>query len=168
MTVDHEREQLISILASQRDIFRITLRGIEEDDARERSTVSELTLGGLLHHVINVERHWTTVLVERDPNSEFDVSGMDSEYKMGSDETVEGLFAEWDVLAEQTAKLIRELPDLEDSIPTPTAPWAPEREWLTARYIILHILREIAHHSGHADIIRESFDGASTTHQRAV
>ncbi|MFE3029860.1 mycothiol transferase, partial [Nocardia tengchongensis] len=54
-----------------------------------------------------------------------------------------------------------------DSVPTPTAPWAPERVWLSVRYILLHILREIAHHSGHADIIREALDGANTTYQRA-
>ncbi|WP_330183849.1 DinB family protein [Nocardia sp. NBC_01503] len=168
MTVDHEREELITVLASQRELFRITLRGIEDDQARQRSTVSELTLGGLLHHIINTERHWTTILVERDPNSEFDVSGMDSEYRMDPDETVAGLLAEWEAVAEQTAKVIRELPNLEDSVPTPTAPWAPERQWLTVRYIVLHILREISQHSGHADIIREALDGANTTYQRAV
>ncbi|MGW4248316.1 DinB family protein [Nocardia sp. NPDC004722] len=167
MTVDHEREELIKILDSQREMFRITVRNIDDAQARERTTVSELTLGGLLSHVVNVEKHWTTILVERDPNSEFDVSRMDSEYRLDADQTVAGLLAEWEVVAEHTAKLIRELPNLEDSVPTPTAPWAPERECLTVRYILLHILREIAQHSGHADIIREALDGANTTYQRA-
>ncbi|GAB0103425.1 DinB family protein [Nocardia sp. JMUB6875] len=167
MTVDHEREELIKILDSQRELFRITVRGIDDEQARQRTTVSELTLGGLLSHLVNVEKHWTTILVERDPNSEFDVSRMDSEYRLDPDQTVAGLLAEWEVVAEHTAKLVRELPNLEDSVPTPTAPWAPERVYLTARYIVLHILREIAHHSGHADIIREALDGANTTYQRA-
>ncbi|AYF73159.1 DinB family protein [Nocardia yunnanensis] len=167
MTVDHEREELIKILDNQRETFRITLRNIDDAQARERSTVSELTLGGLLNHAVNVEKHWTTILVERDPNAEFDVSRMDSEYRLDPDQTVAGLLAEWEVVAGHTAKLIRELPNLEDSVPTPTAPWAPEREYLTVRYILLHILREIAHHSGHADIIREALDGANTTYQRA-
>ncbi|WP_067703907.1 DinB family protein [Nocardia jejuensis] len=164
---DIEREELIKILASQREIFRITMRGLGDEQARQRTTASELTLGGLLHHVINTERHWTQIIVDRDPNSEFDVSGMDSEYVLGPDETIEGLLADWEVVAEQTATLIRELGTLDDSVPTPTAPWSPEREWMTVRYILLHILREIAHHSGHADIIRESLDGANTTYQRA-
>ncbi|MFJ4656392.1 DinB family protein [Nocardia sp. NPDC088792] len=164
---DLEREELIKMLDNQRELFRITVRGLEDDDARHRTTVSELTLGGLLHHVMHTEQHWTRVIVERDPNSEFDVSEMDSEYKLGPDQSVAGLLAEWDATAERTAALIRELPNLEDSIPTPTAPWAPERVWMTVRYILLHILREIAHHSGHADIIREALDGANTTYQRA-
>ncbi|MFE3189245.1 DinB family protein [Nocardia sp. NPDC059240] len=167
MTVDHEREELIKILDSQRELFRITVRNIDDGQARERTTVSELTLGGLLSHVVNVEKHWASILVERDPNAEFDVSRMDSEYRLDPEQTVAGLLAEWDVVAEQTAKLIRELPNLEDSVPTPTAPWAPERIHLSVRYILLHILREIAHHSGHADIIREALDGANSTYQRA-
>ncbi|MFD6350437.1 DinB family protein [Nocardia tengchongensis] len=167
MTIEHEREELIMVLAGQRELFRITVRGIDDEQARQRTTVSELTLGGLLSHCVHTERHWTTILAERDPNSEFDVSRMDSEYRLDPDQTVAGLLAEWDVVAEHTAKLIRELPNLEDAVPTPTAPWAPERVWLSARYIVLHILREIAHHSGHADIIREALDGANTTYQRA-
>ncbi|MBM9467375.1 DUF664 domain-containing protein [Nakamurella sp. YIM 132084] len=45
----------------------------------------------------------------------------------------------------------------------PTAPWAPERQWWSARHIVLHLLRDTAHHAGHADIIRESLDGGNTT-----
>ncbi|WP_067718625.1 DinB family protein [Nocardia yamanashiensis] len=167
MTVDRSREDLIDLLAEQREIFRITLRGLDEDQARQRSTVSELTLGGLLHHVINTERHWTQVIVDRDENAEFDVSGMDTEYRMGPDETLEGLLAEWETVIARTTELIRGLDSLDESIPIPTAPWSPERMWWTARFILLHILREISHHSGHADIIRESLDGANTTYQRA-
>lgn len=167
MTVDRSREDLIDLLAEQREIFRITLRGLDDDQARQRSTVSELTLGGLLHHVINTERHWTQVIVDRDENAEFDVSGMDTEYRMGPDETLEALLAEWDTVIARTTELIRGLDSLDESIPIPTAPWSPERMWWTARFILLHILREISHHSGHADIIRESLDGANTTYQRA-
>ncbi len=39
------------------------------------------------------------------------------------------------------------------------------RQWWTARRLLLHVLRETSHHSGHADIIRESLDGANTTMQ---
>ncbi|WP_067531558.1 DinB family protein [Nocardia crassostreae] len=167
MAVAQDRQDLIAILAEQRDIFRITLRGLDDADARQRTTVSELTLGGLLYHLVSTERHWTTVVTERDEKAEFDLSEMDSQYRMGPDETLEGLLAEWDAVSEQTATLIRELDSLDASIPIPTAPWQPELTWQTARHIILHILREISHHSGHADIIREALDGANTTYQRA-
>lgn len=164
--LDQEREDLIAMLASQRELFRITLRGIDDAQARQRSTVSELTLGGLLHHVVNCERHWATVIVERDENAKLDVTQFDSEYRMGPEETVEGLLKQWDAVADNTARVIREVDSLDTSIPTPTSPWRPERIWWTVRFVLLHIFREISHHSGHADIIRESLDGANSTHQR--
>ncbi|WP_067469082.1 mycothiol transferase [Nocardia amamiensis] len=167
MSTEQEREDLIAMLADQRELFRITLRGIDEEQARRRTTVSELTLGGLLHHLINCERHWTSVIVRRDENAELDVSAYAGEYVMAPDETVSGLLAAWDEVAAATAELIRSVDSLDTAIPTPTAPWAPERIWQSVRYTVLHILREIAHHSGHADIIREELDGANSTQQRA-
>ncbi|MEV4126837.1 DinB family protein [Nocardia sp. NPDC049707] len=167
MAVDQEREDLILVLASQRELFRITLRGIDEEQARQRTTVSELTLGGLLHHVVNCERHWTKVIVERDETAKQELDEFEGEYVMAPDDTVAGLLATWDEVAEATAKLIRSEPDLSTSIPTPTTPWTPDRVWWTVRFTLLHVLREIAHHSGHADIIREALDGANTTYQRA-
>ncbi|MGK8487805.1 mycothiol transferase [Nocardia asiatica] len=167
MSTEQEREDLIAMLADQRALFRITLRGIDDEQARRRTTVSELTLGGLLHHLVSCERHWTSVIVERDENAELDLSQYGGEYVMAEDETVAGLLATWDEVAAATAKLIRSVDSLDSSIPTPTAPWTPERIWQSVRYTVLHILREIAHHSGHADIIREALDGANSTAQRA-
>lgn len=163
---DQEREDLISMLADQRDLFRITLRRIDDDQARKRTTVSELTLGGLLHHLISCERHWVTVLIERDENAAIDPARFEGEYLMAEGETVAGLLAEWDEVAAATAELIRTVDSLDTSVPTPTAPWTPERVWWTVRFTLLHILREIAHHSGHADIIREELDGANSTYSR--
>ncbi|MFI5536152.1 DUF664 domain-containing protein [Nocardia sp. NPDC051900] len=167
MSTEQEREDLIAMLADQRELFRITLRGIDDEQARRRTTVSELTLGGLLHHLVSCERHWTSVIVRRDENAQLDVSKFGGEYVMAEAETVTGLLASWDEVAAETAELIRSVDSLDTSIPTPTAPWAPERIWQSVRYTVLHILREIAHHSGHADIIREELDGANSTQQRA-
>ncbi|MGY2007256.1 mycothiol transferase [Nocardia gipuzkoensis] len=167
MSTEQEREDLIAMLADQRALFRITLRGVDDEQARRRTTVSELTLGGLLHHLVNCERHWTSVIVQRDENAELDVSKFGGEYVMAAEETVAGLLAAWDEVAAATAELIRSVDSLDSSIPTPTAPWTPERIWQSVRYTVLHILREIAHHSGHADIIREALDGANSTAQRA-
>ena len=44
----------------------------------------------------------------------------------------------------------------------PAAPWYPEDpEGFSARWILLHVLEELARHAGHADIIREHIDGAT-------
>lgn len=167
MTPSREREDLIQLLDEQREMFRITLRGIGEEQARTRTTASELTLGGLLHHLVRCERDWTRVLVERDENAEQKLEDYAGEYIIAEDETVPGLLAEWERISANTAELIRAVDDLDASIPTPKNPWVPGRVWWSARFLILHILREIAQHSGHADIIREELDGANTTAQRA-
>lgn len=141
MTTTRERADLIALLEEQRALFRITLRGITDEQARRRTTVSELTLGGLLHHLINCERHWTEVLVERDETAQMDVSGFDCEYLMDEKETLTDLLTTWDEVAAHTAELIRTVDDLDAAIPTPTSPWVPERVWWSARFLLLHILR---------------------------
>ena len=42
------------------------------------------------------------------------------------------------------------------------APWFPPGARWSARRVLLHIIAETAQHAGHADIIRESLDGAKT------
>jgi Protein of unknown function (DUF664) len=57
---------------------------------------------------------------------------------------------------------VMSLPDLDASQPLPAAPWfEPGATW-SARRVVLHIIAEIAQHAGHADIIRESLDGAKS------
>jgi len=54
------------------------------------------------------------------------------------------------------------LPLLDASQPLPDAPWfEPGARW-SARRVFLHVIAETAQHAGHADIIRESLDGAKT------
>ncbi|GAB2652618.1 mycothiol transferase [Nocardia goodfellowii] len=166
MAIDQEREDLIAMLAEQRELFKITLRGLDEEQARKRTTSSELTLGGLLHHLNNCERHWTKVIIERDEHAALDVTTFGGEYVMAPEETVAGLIAAWDEAAAATAELIRSVDSLDTSIPTPTNPWVEGQVWQSVRTTFLHILREISQHAGHADIIREELDGQNSTYSR--
>jgi hypothetical protein len=62
------------------------------------------------------------------------------------------------------SRRVASLPNLDGLVTLPEAPWSPGvvEEW-SVRVIMLHLRRETAQHAGHADIIRESLDGASTT-----
>jgi hypothetical protein len=77
-------------------------------------------------------------------------------------ETLAGLLAEYDQVAQHTDDLIRSIPDLDASQPLPAAPWFENGASWSARRVLLHVLAETAQHAGHADIIRESLDGAKT------
>jgi uncharacterized damage-inducible protein DinB len=158
-----ERETLIEIYDDQRHSFLITMRGLTEEQARTRSTASALTLGGLLKHVTLNERDWIRTITDADPEAEFDLEAAATAYELVEGETFEGWLAEFQAQAERTNAFIREVPDLDATIPLPTAPWAPERQYQSVRRILLHMFRETAHHSGHADIIREQLDGGNTT-----
>ena len=43
-----------------------------------------------------------------------------------------------------------------------TSPWFPkDLEAWSVRWVILHVINELARHAGHADIVRETLDGAT-------
>ncbi|CAM5290356.1 hypothetical protein SAVIM338S_00289 [Streptomyces avidinii] len=69
--------------------------------------------------------------------------------------------------AEATGDAVAGLPDLDRAVPLPVTPWSPPEpvHW-SARRILLHLIRETAQHAGHADIFRESPDGANFPAQR--
>ncbi|MFW0783462.1 DUF664 domain-containing protein [Gordonia sp. CPCC 206044] len=161
-TVDGEKEDLLTLIADQRELFKVTLRGVTEEQARKRTTVSELTLGGLVKHLAIGEQSTLEELVERDDTAEFDMSKAEFGYDLRPDETFADWLDEYDRAAAALDAYVAGVESLDELIPQMTAPWQPEREWWTIRKMMLHKLRETAHHSGHADIIREALDGQST------
>ncbi|QNG20160.1 DinB family protein [Rhodococcus triatomae] len=158
-----ERADISSLLDDQRSNFLITVRGLDDAAARTRSTVSDLTLGGLVKHLTETERSWITTILEPEKVVPFDMDTAMAQYYMTDEETLDGLLEEYAQVARRTADTIATIEDLDALIALPPAPWDPEPQPWSVRRILLHVLRETAHHSGHADIIRESLDGGNTT-----
>jgi uncharacterized damage-inducible protein DinB len=160
-----ERADLLQSLARNRYFLRHTTRGLTDEQAAQRTTASELCLGGLIKHVTLTERQWIRFIQEGPPAMAFDSSSMGdwmSAFQMLPGETLAGLLADYDRCAEQTAEVVTGLPDLDASRPLPEAPWfEPGARW-SARRVLLHVIAEVAQHAGHADIIRESLDGAKS------
>jgi hypothetical protein len=65
-------------------------------------------------------------------------------------------------VARQTTDIVSSLADLDGEQPLPEAPWFEKGASWSARRVLLHVIAETAQHAGHADIIRESIDGAKT------
>lgn len=83
------------------------------------------------------------------------------QFRVAPGETLSGLVERFHEVAEQTDKLIATL-DLNAAHPLPQAPWfEPGASW-TVRRVLLHLIAETSQHAGHADILRESIDGAKT------
>jgi uncharacterized damage-inducible protein DinB len=160
-----ERADLLSALAKQRYFLRFTVRGLTDEQAAQRTTASELCLSGVIKHVTFTERQWMTFIRIGPAAMGWDESNagdwLDG-FRMLEGETLAGLLEEYDRVAAQTDELVRALPDLDASHPLPEAPWFEKGARWSARRVLLHVIAETAQHSGHADIIRESLDGAKS------
>lgn len=82
-------------------------------------------------------------------------------FRLLETETLAEVLAEYARVA-VTDRLVAELPDLDRSFPLPAAPWFPPNGVRSVRRTIAHIIAETSQHAGHADIIRETIDGAKT------
>lgn len=162
-----ERAELVEVLDRHRQLLLRTVRGLNDEQASQRTTVSELCLGGIVKHVVAVEQNWTYFIQEGAANSsgwsdEADIEEYKNGFRMLPGETLAGLIESYDEVARRTDELVMTLPDLDASQLLPEAPWfKPGARW-SARRALLHIVAETAQHSGHADIIREALDGAKT------
>ena len=167
--VDAERADLLEALGKQRHFLRFTTRDLTDEQAGQRTTASELTLGGLIKHVTLVERNWANFIVQG-PSAMGDFSAMtpadyaawNEQFRLLPGETLDGVLASYAEVAQATDDLLRGLPDLNATQPLPSAPWFPAGARWSARRVFTHILAETAQHSSHADIIRESLDGAKS------
>jgi len=164
-----ERADLLAALASSRHFLRFTTRDLTDEQARQRTTASELCLGGLIKHVAAVERGWVNFILEG-PSALGDFSAMTeddmaewgNQFRLLPGETLAHVLAGYAEVARRTDELVASLPDLNVAHPLPKAPWFPPGERRSARRVFLHIVAETAQHAGHADIIRESLDGAKS------
>jgi uncharacterized damage-inducible protein DinB len=160
-TLTTEAATLLETLAQHRSFLRQTVRDLNDEQAARRTTVSALCLGGLIKHVAHVERGWIDFIVHG-TDEMADGSGWADEFRLLEGETLEGVLEEYDAIARRTEEIVASVPDLDASHELPKAPWfEPGAHW-SARRVLLHIMAETAQHAGHADIIRESLDGART------
>jgi hypothetical protein len=162
-----ERHDLLDTLAKHRGFLRQTVQGLTDDQAVQTPTASQLCAGGLIKHVALVEASWVDFIergpeVKRSDDIEEAMAAHAGGFRLLGGETLAGVLDRYAEVAERTDKLVASLPSLDASHPLPEAPWfEPGARW-SARRALLHIIAETAQHAGHADIIRESIDGAKT------
>ncbi len=166
---DGERAALLATLAKNRHFLRFTTRGLTDEQARQRTTASELCLGGLIKHVTAVEQGWVNFILEGTPAMKDFTAMTEDDYAQRADqfqllpgETLAAVLAHYAEVAHRTDELAASLPSLNARHPLPKAPWFEPGESWSARRVFLHIIAETAQHAGHADIIRESLDGAKS------
>jgi uncharacterized damage-inducible protein DinB len=162
--VTDERTLLLGYIEQQRDGVRNAAYGLTDEQARLAPSASSLSVGGIVKHVADTERGWIDLVLQRDRNSsaEAQQSAYEDNFRLGSDETLADALALLDEVAAETAAVVSRI-DLEQPVPVPKGvPWYPDDvEAWSVRWVLLHLVEEIARHAGHADIVRESIDGAT-------
>lgn len=181
---DGERADLLAELASARSTLTATARGLDDQQAGERPTVSALCLGGLIKHVASTEDAWMRFAAEGPSAMRYDLPegvtwadlaagtareiprwavDRQDEFRMLPGETLAGVLRSYEEVAARTERIVASVPDLSAAHPLPEAPWNEPGAVRSVRRVLLHVIAETAQHAGHADILRETLDGRTST-----
>ena len=159
--ITDERDGLLAYLAQMRYVLRLTAYGLTDEQARATPTASALSVGGLIKHVAMAERVWTERV--REVPQTYSREDYLAHFHLAEGETLQDVLDLLDEVAAETEAAIAEVEDLGQPVPVPRdSPWFPQDvEAWSVRWVLLHLVQEIARHAGHADIVRESIDGAT-------
>jgi uncharacterized damage-inducible protein DinB len=162
MTGPDFKGELNLYLQRARDALLWKLDGASEYDGRRPMTPTGTNLLGLIKHVAAVEAGYFGDTFGRplgEPTGWTDPAAAEQNADMWaradeSREQITGLYRRVWAHSDQT---IAELPlDATGRVPW----WPPERGEVTLHRILVHVIAETERHAGHADIIRETIDGA--------
>ncbi len=142
-----EREQLLGYLDLQRGVIVRKLDGLTEEQARWKPSPTGNSLLNLVVHLAGVERNWFQRViagrtVDRDRDAEL--------AELPQDVTIASAVAMYRSACAESNDVLRGV-DPADA--------CRGMDKLTVRWVVLHMLEEIARHAGHADITRELIDG---------
>jgi uncharacterized damage-inducible protein DinB len=167
--VADERQALRAYLLQQQYAYHALAFGLTDDQARATPTVSALSIGALIKHATGVQGMWmqrVSAAPQAPPNDERPVEQRQAEYAdefvMKPDETLAGILEKFKAQNAETLRLSAQA-DLAAAVPVPRdAPWFPKDvEAWSVRWVLFHMIEELARHAGQGDIIRESLDGAT-------
>ncbi|MEV7555755.1 DinB family protein [Amycolatopsis sp. NPDC089917] len=143
------REQFEVFLDEHRRVFERCLEGLTEEQARRSLVPSRTTLLGLVKHVTFVEKVWFDEAVTCRPRSEIGIPDTpDESFVLDDEDTIAGVLQAHREACEASRKAASAL-GLDDLV------HGNRRGPLPLRWVYLHMLRELAQHGGHADILRE-------------
>ncbi|WP_034088806.1 DinB family protein [Streptacidiphilus albus] len=147
--LENERTQLDAFIEDCRSAIEATLDSLTEEQASRRLVPSATTLLGLLKHVTWMQRVWFEECVGGTSRRELGlVQSPDDSFRLSDDDTVASVTAAHREACATARTAIADLPL--DAVVTGhrTGP-------RTLRWVYLQVLRELAQHCGHADILRE-------------
>jgi uncharacterized damage-inducible protein DinB len=162
--VADERDGLLKFLAQQRDGIRYAAYGLSDEQIRMTPTRSALSVGSLIKHATACERGWVDTMLQRPrPSRDEAMEWYTAQWRLTDQDSLARLLDDYAACARETEDAVAGVEDLSQPVPVPRGePWfPPDVEAWSVRWVLLHLIEEVARHAGHADIIREHIDGAT-------
>jgi hypothetical protein len=136
-------------LDEHRAALNACLDGVTEEQARRSVVPSKTTLLGLVKHATFVERVWFEEAVTCRSRSELGIQeGPDESFVLQATDTIDIVRRAHLQACQSSREAVHGL-SLDELLP------GNRRGPLPLRWVYMHVLREIAQHCGHADILRE-------------
>ena len=143
------RAQFEAFLDEHRAALNSCLDGLTEEQARRSLVPSRTTLLGLVKHVTFVEKVWFDEAVTCRSRDEIGIPATpDESFVLDDADTVADIQRTHQEACADSRRATGSL-DLDDLV------HGNRRGPLPLRWVYLHVLRELAQHCGHADILRE-------------
>ena len=130
---------------------------LTDDDVRRRLVPSRTPLIGLVKHAAAVERGWFHHRLAQRPREQISANsrGDDASFEVTADETIADVVAEYAEACIESRQIAARFA-LDDTVPH------HRFGQVSLRWIYVHMIEELARHAGHADILREQIDGATS------
>ncbi|MBB5802255.1 hypothetical protein F4560_002023 [Saccharothrix ecbatanensis] len=143
------RAQFEAFLDEHRGALNRCLDGLTEEQARRSLVPSRTTLLGLVKHATFVEKVWFNEAVTCRSRAEIGIpTTPDESFILNDDDTIATVREAHRAACEASRRATSSL-GLDDTVR------GNRRGPLPLRWVYLHVLRELAQHCGHADILRE-------------
>jgi hypothetical protein len=150
-----EPEMYDAFLAFLQQTLLLKIDGLADEDLRRSFVPSGLTLLGLIKHQAYVHRWWFRhTFAGEDVTFPWSKADPDADWRVEPGETRDSIVALYQAEVDAGRAIVRAA-GMDDLAARPDDP-ARRRNM---RWIMAHMLEEVARHCGHADIYRELIDG---------
>jgi len=157
--VADERTTLTEFLDYYRATIERKATGLTDEQVRSTPGPSDLSLLGLVRHMAEVERNWFRRKLRGDdaPPLYYDDEDRDRDFHPRPDETLADAVTAYRAECAYARQVTAATPSLDELAVVPVG----DGEIVSLRWILVHMIEETARHAGHADLLRESIDGAT-------
>ena len=157
-----ERTTLVEFIEYHRATVRLKVAGLTHEQLNRSLLPSGTTMAGLLKHLALVEdswfweriadngelEPWSSAPFADDPDWDFHSAPLDSP---------EELLDLYDAACQRSRDVLAAVADLDSMTRRPNA----AGEHFSVRFVLAHIIEELARHNGHLDVLRELIDGTT-------